>query len=106
MTQAESGIRDLRQCCRVRPLILPGFLPAPVRITFTMRPPPVHIHPCQPVLVKCMEPGVDRYAISRKADRIREKFHDVFGLSLTLPDEEVAKKFSLTPDGELVMIIR
>ena len=38
--------------------------------------------------------------------RIREKFHETFGLALTLPDNDVLKKFSLTPDGDLVMILR
>jgi hypothetical protein len=38
--------------------------------------------------------------------RIREKFHEMFGLALTLPDDEVAKKFSLTDEGDLVMILR
>jgi hypothetical protein len=38
--------------------------------------------------------------------RIREKFHDVFGTSLTLPDEVVLQRYSLTSDGDLVMILR
>ena len=38
--------------------------------------------------------------------RIREKYREVFGLALTLPDEAVIKKFLLTRDGDLVMILR
>ena len=38
--------------------------------------------------------------------RIREKFYAMFGLALTLPDDEVAKRFSLTDNGDLVVILR
>lgn len=38
--------------------------------------------------------------------RIREKFFDTFGLALTLPDDAVRQRFSLTDDGDLVMILR
>jgi hypothetical protein len=30
----------------------------------------------------------------------------MFGLALTLPDDAVRRKFSLTSEGELVMILR
>ncbi|HII99431.1 MAG TPA: hypothetical protein HA272_09335 [Methanoregula sp.] len=39
-------------------------------------------------------------------EKIREKFFDTFGLALTLPDDAVRKRFSLTSDGDLVMILK
>lgn len=39
-------------------------------------------------------------------ERIREKFFDTFGLALTLPDDAIRKRFSLTSEGDLVMILR
>jgi len=38
--------------------------------------------------------------------RIREKFREVFGSALTLPDEVVITRYCLTSDGDLVMILR
>jgi hypothetical protein len=39
-------------------------------------------------------------------DKIREKFFDTFGLALTLPDDAVRQRFSLTSNGDLVMILK
>jgi len=42
----------------------------------------------------------------QRLDRIREKFHEVFGSECTLRDDVLLKRYNLSPDGELIMIIR
>ena len=39
-------------------------------------------------------------------EKIREKFFDTFGLALTLSDDAVRQRFSITTDGDLVMILK
>jgi len=42
----------------------------------------------------------------RHLNRIREKFHEVFGRECTLRDDVLLKKYKLSVDGELIMFIR
>ena len=42
----------------------------------------------------------------RRLDRIREKFHEVFGRECTLRDDVLMMRYNLSPDGELIMFIR
>lgn len=42
----------------------------------------------------------------RHLDRIREKFHEVFGSECTLRDDVLLRRYNLSPDGELIMFIR
>jgi hypothetical protein len=42
----------------------------------------------------------------RHLDRLREKFHDVFGRECTLRDDVLLKRYNLSPDGDLIMFIR
>jgi hypothetical protein len=42
----------------------------------------------------------------RHLDRIREKFHEVFGSECTLRDDVLMKRYNLSLDGELIMFIR
>ena len=42
----------------------------------------------------------------RRLDRIREKFHEVFGSECTLRDDVLMKRYNLSPDDELIMFIR
>jgi len=42
----------------------------------------------------------------RHLDRIREKFHAVFGSQCTLRDDVLMKRYTVSADGELIMFIR
>jgi hypothetical protein len=42
----------------------------------------------------------------RHLDRIREKFHEVFGSECTLRDETLVQRYTIAPDGELIMFVR
>ena len=42
----------------------------------------------------------------QRLDRIREKFHDVFGSECTLRDDVLLQRYNLTNDGDLVMFVR
>jgi hypothetical protein len=48
----------------------------------------------------------DRCGEMARLYRIRQKFHEVFGSALTLPDEVVLQRYTLTSEGDLVMILR
>jgi len=39
-------------------------------------------------------------------DRIREKFHEVFGRDCPFPDDMILQRYDLTNDGDLVMFLR
>lgn len=42
----------------------------------------------------------------RHLDRIREKYHDVFGSECTLRDDALIKRYNLSPNGDLIMFIQ
>ena len=42
----------------------------------------------------------------RHLDRVREKFHEVFGSECTLRDDVLTKRYTVSPDGQLIMFIR
>jgi hypothetical protein len=42
----------------------------------------------------------------RRLDRIREKFHEVFGSECTLRDDVLMKRYTVSPNGDLIMFIR
>ena len=42
----------------------------------------------------------------RRLDRIRGKFHEVFGRECTLRDDILLRRYNLSPDGDLIMFIR
>ena len=42
----------------------------------------------------------------RPRDRIREKFHELFGSECALRDDALIKRYTLSPDGDLIIFIR
>ncbi|NMB79227.1 MAG: hypothetical protein GYA23_09070 [Methanomicrobiales archaeon] len=38
--------------------------------------------------------------------RMRQKFREVFGIDATMNDETLARRYRLTRDGELIVILR
>jgi len=42
----------------------------------------------------------------RHLDRVREKFHEVFGTECTLRDDVLLQRYNLAPDGGLIMFVR
>ena len=77
--------------------------------SLSRRARPVFKYPFTNLL--CMMMDVARPTIAsaydyRRLDRIREKFHEVFGSECTLRDDVLMKRYNLSPDGELIMFIR
>jgi len=42
----------------------------------------------------------------QKIQRIRERIREVFGRESAMNDEVLSKRYNITPDGDLIMIIR
>jgi hypothetical protein len=43
---------------------------------------------------------------NRRLERIREKFHEIFGSECTMRDDVLLRRYNLSPDGDLIMFIR
>jgi hypothetical protein len=42
----------------------------------------------------------------RKLARIRDRFREIFGHDITLNDEALVQRYSVTPDDDLIVILR
>ncbi len=42
----------------------------------------------------------------QKIQRIRERIKEVFGRESLMNDEVLTKRYNITPDGDLIMIVR
>jgi len=70
---------------------------------------PAFKYPSANLMLMMMDMAVPKTAAAydyRHLDRIREKFHEIFGTECTLRDDVLMKRYKLSPDGDLIMFIR